>query len=104
MPWRSAPTAATSPPPRRSRYPEATGRLALFVHGLCESDASWTMGTEQHHGDSPPTAPSCATTSASPRSTCATTPGAASTTTPATSPTCSRSWSRCGPSPSARSC
>ncbi|MEZ5095046.1 MAG: alpha/beta fold hydrolase [Nocardioides sp.] len=33
-------------------YPEATGRLALFVHGLCESDASWTMGAERHHGDS----------------------------------------------------
>jgi pimeloyl-ACP methyl ester carboxylesterase len=27
-------------------FPEATGRLVVFLHGLCESDASWNRGRE----------------------------------------------------------
>ena len=29
-------------------FPDATGRLALFVHGLCETDDAWRLGTERH--------------------------------------------------------
>jgi pimeloyl-ACP methyl ester carboxylesterase len=29
----------------------ATGRLAVFVHGLCESDLSWWLGAEKTWGD-----------------------------------------------------
>ena len=32
-------------------YPRATGRLAVFVHGLCENDESWWHGAERRHGD-----------------------------------------------------
>jgi pimeloyl-ACP methyl ester carboxylesterase len=29
-------------------YPHATGRLAVFVHGLCETDDAWMLGGERH--------------------------------------------------------
>jgi pimeloyl-ACP methyl ester carboxylesterase len=29
----------------------ATGRIVLFVHGLCENDRFWWFGAEKHHGD-----------------------------------------------------
>jgi pimeloyl-ACP methyl ester carboxylesterase len=29
-------------------FPDATGRLVLFVHGLCETDDAWRLGTERH--------------------------------------------------------
>ncbi len=35
----------------RRAVPHASGRLAVFVHGLCESDRSWWLGAERHHGD-----------------------------------------------------
>ena len=32
-------------------FPAATGDVAVFVHGLCESDASWRLGAQRHYGD-----------------------------------------------------
>jgi pimeloyl-ACP methyl ester carboxylesterase len=32
----------------RGAYPHATPRLAVFVHGLCETDDAWTLGGERH--------------------------------------------------------
>ena len=32
-------------------YPNATDRLAVFVHGLCETDRSWWDGATRHHGE-----------------------------------------------------
>ncbi|MCG8509649.1 MAG: GPI inositol-deacylase, partial [Rhodospirillales bacterium] len=32
-------------------YPDATDRVAVFVHGLCETDRSWWDGAEKHHGE-----------------------------------------------------
>lgn len=32
-------------------YPEATRSLAVFVHGLCESEESWSLAAESRHGD-----------------------------------------------------
>ena len=32
---------ATQPEPLARAYPDATGRLAVFVHGLCETDEAW---------------------------------------------------------------
>jgi pimeloyl-ACP methyl ester carboxylesterase len=32
-------------------FPGATGRLAVFLHGLTETEDSWTYGAEKHHGD-----------------------------------------------------
>jgi pimeloyl-ACP methyl ester carboxylesterase len=32
-------------------YPQASGRVAVFVHGLCETDRSWWDGAERHHGE-----------------------------------------------------
>ncbi len=32
-------------------YPNATGRVAVFVHGLCETDRSWWDGAMRHHGE-----------------------------------------------------
>ncbi|MFN8192669.1 MAG: hypothetical protein U0R80_00120 [Nocardioidaceae bacterium] len=31
--------------------PETTGSLAVFVHGLCESEESWALGAERRHGE-----------------------------------------------------
>ena len=32
-------------------FPDATGDVAVFVHGLCETDASWRLGARDHYGD-----------------------------------------------------
>jgi pimeloyl-ACP methyl ester carboxylesterase len=32
----------------RQAYPHATGRLAVFVHGLCETDDAWLLGGARH--------------------------------------------------------
>lgn len=32
-------------------YPEATGDVVVFVHGLCETDVSWRTGASDHYGD-----------------------------------------------------
>jgi pimeloyl-ACP methyl ester carboxylesterase len=32
----------------RRAYPQATTRLAIFVHGLCETDDAWMLGGERH--------------------------------------------------------
>jgi pimeloyl-ACP methyl ester carboxylesterase len=32
-------------------YPAATGDIAVFLHGLCETDASWRLGARDHYGD-----------------------------------------------------
>jgi len=32
-------------------FPGASGRLAVFLHGLTESEDSWGYGAEKHHGD-----------------------------------------------------
>jgi hypothetical protein len=32
-------------------YPDATGDVAVWLHGLCETDASWRLGALKHHGD-----------------------------------------------------
>lgn len=32
-------------------YPEAVDRIAIFVHGLCETDRSWWDGATRHHGE-----------------------------------------------------
>ena len=32
-------------------YPDATGDVVLFLHGLCETDASWRLGARDHYGD-----------------------------------------------------
>jgi pimeloyl-ACP methyl ester carboxylesterase len=29
-------------------FPDATGRLVLFVHGLCQTDDAWRLGAERH--------------------------------------------------------
>src|SRR6202042_2232983 len=32
----------------KAAFPHATGRLAVFVHGLCETDDSWHLGAARH--------------------------------------------------------
>ena len=32
-------------------YPGATGDVAVWLHGLCETDASWQLGAMKHFGD-----------------------------------------------------
>jgi hypothetical protein len=34
----------------RTAFPEATGRIAVFLHGLTESEDSWRYGAQTHHG------------------------------------------------------
>jgi len=41
-----APTAAAL----RAAFPAATPRIALFVHGLCETEDYWSMAARRHHG------------------------------------------------------
>jgi pimeloyl-ACP methyl ester carboxylesterase len=35
----------------RAAYPDATSRLVVFVHGLCETEDAWRLHAGQHHGD-----------------------------------------------------
>ena len=37
--------------PWRGAFPDATPRVALFTHGLCESEAGWHLAAERHYGD-----------------------------------------------------
>src|SRR4051794_19149602 len=32
-------------------YPDATGDVAVWVHGLCETDSAWRAGARKHYGD-----------------------------------------------------
>jgi pimeloyl-ACP methyl ester carboxylesterase len=32
----------------RQAYPHATSRLAVFIHGLCETDHAWMLGARRH--------------------------------------------------------
>jgi PGAP1-like protein len=34
----------------REAFPDATGRIAVFLHGLTETEDSWRYGAERHHG------------------------------------------------------
>ena len=72
-------------------FPDATSRLAVFVHGLGETDAAWRLaprrGADRTAGAR--TASACRTSSASRRCTSATTPACASRATAASSPACS---------------
>jgi pimeloyl-ACP methyl ester carboxylesterase len=31
-------------------YPAATARIAVFVHGLCETEQYWSLSSQRHHG------------------------------------------------------
>ncbi|MFN8191331.1 MAG: hypothetical protein U0R78_13010 [Nocardioidaceae bacterium] len=35
----------------RRAWPRADGRLAVFVHGLCETEAGWALGAQRRHGE-----------------------------------------------------
>jgi pimeloyl-ACP methyl ester carboxylesterase len=37
-----------TPPELRHAYPNAKSRLAIFVHGLCETDEAWKLGAGRH--------------------------------------------------------
>lgn len=42
------------PPERdalRAAYPDATGRLVVFLHGLVETEDAWHLKAQRHHGD-----------------------------------------------------
>ncbi|RSM68076.1 hypothetical protein DMB66_14280 [Actinoplanes sp. ATCC 53533] len=34
----------------RAAFPTASPRIALFVHGLCETEEYWSLAAERHHG------------------------------------------------------
>lgn len=36
---------------RPADHDDVSGDVALFVHGLCETDASWRLGAREHYGD-----------------------------------------------------
>jgi pimeloyl-ACP methyl ester carboxylesterase len=38
-------------PALQQAFPGASGRLAVFLHGLTETEDSWGYGAERHHGD-----------------------------------------------------
>lgn len=42
---------AVSPEGIARAYAEPSGRLVLFVHGLCESEESWSLAAQRRHGD-----------------------------------------------------
>ena len=43
-------TVSTSPPGLAARFPHATGRIAVFIHGLCETERAWWLGADPEHG------------------------------------------------------
>jgi pimeloyl-ACP methyl ester carboxylesterase len=45
---RSVPTTASS---LRDAFPEATGRIVVFLHGLTENEDSWGFRSVHHHGE-----------------------------------------------------
>src|SRR5207245_11521086 len=32
-------------------FPEASGRLAVFLHGLTETEGAWCYRSQRHHGE-----------------------------------------------------
>ena len=42
---------ALSPESIAAAYPEPTGQVVLFVHGLCVSEESWSLGAVRHQSD-----------------------------------------------------
>jgi hypothetical protein len=40
-----------TPQDLHASYPTASSRIALFVHGLCETDRWWWMSSRKHYGD-----------------------------------------------------
>ncbi|MET0763940.1 MAG: hypothetical protein ABWY29_03685 [Blastococcus sp.] len=43
-------TVPVDPVGLREAFPDATGRLVVFLHGLTETEDSWGYGAEKHHG------------------------------------------------------
>jgi pimeloyl-ACP methyl ester carboxylesterase len=43
-------TVPASPPGLAGRFPHAAGRIAVFVHGLCETERAWWLGADPEHG------------------------------------------------------
>ena len=85
--WRSAAAAASSGSTRHelaAAYPHAKPRLAVFVHGLCETDDAWTGYPPAPRATSP-TATGWRSSSATARCTSATTPAGTSPRTAASS-------------------
>ncbi len=75
----------------------ATPKLAVFVHGLCETDEAWNMRKPSLR------LPAARRSSATRRSTSATTPAFTSRTTAGGWPSCSTTWCATGPCRSRRS-
>jgi pimeloyl-ACP methyl ester carboxylesterase len=46
---------ATSPEALANAYPDATPRVAVFLHGLCENETAWWLHAETWHPTDPPT-------------------------------------------------
>ncbi len=44
-------TVPVDGPGLAATFPDATSRIALLVHGLCETDGSWLHNAEEHWGD-----------------------------------------------------
>jgi hypothetical protein len=42
---------ALTPQRLAAAYPSPSGSLVLFVHGLCESEESWSLAAERRHGE-----------------------------------------------------
>ncbi|MGA2209158.1 MAG: alpha/beta fold hydrolase [Acidimicrobiales bacterium] len=42
---------AMTPETLEEAFPRASGRMAVFVHGLCETDESWRRNAADHYGD-----------------------------------------------------
>ena len=101
-PPRRAATSDSTAAELRRAYPNAKPRLAVFVHGLCETDEAWKAS--RRPAVTSPTGTGWRSSSATRRCTCATTPAATSPRTAASSRRCSRTSSRPGRCRSTRSC
>ncbi|HET7530814.1 MAG TPA: alpha/beta hydrolase [Mycobacteriales bacterium] len=42
---------AVTPDALRGAFPEATGDVAVWLHGLCETETAWRLGATKHYGD-----------------------------------------------------
>lgn len=42
---------ALTPTALAATHPDATGDVAVWLHGLCETDAAWRLGARDHWGD-----------------------------------------------------
>jgi alpha-beta hydrolase superfamily lysophospholipase len=49
--WHHGRALAVSGESLAAAYPGATGRLAVFVHGLVETERAWRFRAARHHGD-----------------------------------------------------